>query len=102
MSDIYAYEVTSSALEGVKVGTFVIDEDHTGDQVRSYPMWNAKTGDFERGFTAERRERACGPCWRLAASFDPADRLVRPHGHEGEHGPGEPLRPTRQAAEVTR
>lgn len=96
---VYAYEVTKSNIDTVSVGTFVIDVDFEGSEARSWPLWDSAAGDFTTGWVGVRRARACLACYEREA--DPLRRTVRPHGHDGPHGPGEPLRPTRRTVEVT-
>lgn len=89
----FAYEITWSAVETVKVGTIIIDTEpgpggEYGD-LRSYGLFREATGNFEDGWTAHRLDRACTRCYR-------DHRKVRPHRHDGEHGDGPHLVPTRR------
>jgi hypothetical protein len=88
MSEVFAYEVTRSSDVAVRVGSCLIDVEHDGEPVRTWRLWNSKTGDFSGGWTALRRDRLCATCygWRGV-------RFIRLDAHEGDHGPGEQFVP---------
>jgi hypothetical protein len=88
---VYVYEVTSSNLPTLNVGGFVIDQEWEDQPSRTWHIWNEKTGDFTVGWTGVRRDRVCARCHGLTP------RQIRAHGHDGPHGPGDQLVPTRRA-----
>ena len=90
----YVYEITHSAVLTVKVGTFIVDttEFREGEgERRVWSLYNDTTGDFEDGWAGVRLDRVCTACRR-------DHRKVRPHKHDGPHGDGPHLIPTRTAA----
>lgn len=96
---VYVYEITYSAVDYVKVGSFIVDTEEGpasewGDR-RDWALFNKATVCFEDGWAGVRSARACKRCY-----VD--HRKVRPHKHDGPHGDGPHLVPTRRAGAVTR
>ena len=62
----YCYRITWSAVDTVKVGTYLIDyEDGAeGDwsDRRLWTLWKAATGNFEDGWAGVRLDRLCTDC----------------------------------------
>lgn len=90
MGKMAVYRVTFSAIDTVKVGSFLVDEDH-GER-RDWHLYDSTSGDFVNGFAGERTHRLCKACWDL-----PQRRVVA-KGHEGTHGSLPNLVPSGAAA----
>lgn len=80
------YLVTSSEVDTVKVGTYLIDDD--GGRARSWYLYNPISARMSEGFHGKRTHILCDECW-----YRPTP-LVRPYGHEHPHGEGPMLRLT--------
>ena len=77
----YAYEVTTSNVETVQVGTILIDqsdEPYERGEPRAWTLYNETTGDFYTGFVGLCLHRICGPCRDQG--------YVREQKHNGRHG----------------
>lgn len=81
---VYAYEVTRSALDTLRVGACVVDMAYDDDEIRSWELWSAETGHFSTGWVGVRRDRLCATC------HHGSERHMAAHAHIGEHGPTAP------------
>ena len=78
---IYRYEVTASDYPEVPVGQWLVDKRR--DLTKDWTIMNFRTGE-EFTFVGVRRDRCCVECY-----YD--HRLVRPYGHDSEHGESVPM-----------
>jgi hypothetical protein len=80
------YQITASAVDTVKVGSYLIDQD-LGKRY-TWGLYDSATGNFSDGFSGVRTDRVCVACWNLP------ERKVARHGHVEPHGEAPTLTPS--------